>query len=26
MKVICFFAPPTNLDNYQFFDDIDFPE
>ena len=26
MKVICFFAPPTTLDNYKFFDDIDFPE
>ena len=26
MKVICFFAPSTNLSNYQFFDDIDFPK
>jgi len=26
MKVICFFAPGTSLDNYKFFDDIDFPE
>jgi quercetin dioxygenase-like cupin family protein len=25
MKVICFFAPGTNLDNYKFFDDVDFP-
>jgi quercetin dioxygenase-like cupin family protein len=25
MKVICFFAPATNLDNYRFFDDVDFP-
>ena len=25
MKVICFFAPSTKLDNYKFFDDIDFP-
>ena len=25
MKVVCFFAPPTNLDNYKFFEDIDFP-
>jgi quercetin dioxygenase-like cupin family protein len=25
MKVICFFAPGTNLDNYEFFDDVDFP-
>ena len=26
MKVICCFAPATNLENYKFFDDIDFPE
>ncbi|MBZ5621945.1 MAG: cupin domain-containing protein [Acidobacteriia bacterium] len=26
MKVACFFAPPTNLDNYKFFEDVDFPE
>jgi len=26
MKVACFFAPPTNLDNYKFFDDVQFPE
>ncbi len=26
MKVICFFAPQTNLDNYKFFDDVDFPD
>ena len=26
MKVICFFAPATNLDNYKFFDDVEFPE
>jgi quercetin dioxygenase-like cupin family protein len=26
MKVVCFFAPATNLDNYRFFDDITFPE
>jgi quercetin dioxygenase-like cupin family protein len=25
MKVICFFAPSTNLDNYRFFEDVDFP-
>ena len=25
MKVACFFAPSTNLDNYKFFDDVDFP-
>ena len=25
MKVACFFAPATSLDNYQFFEDIDFP-
>jgi quercetin dioxygenase-like cupin family protein len=26
MKVACFFAPPTNLENYKFFEDVDFPE
>lgn len=26
MKVICFFAPATNLDNYKMFEDISFPE
>jgi quercetin dioxygenase-like cupin family protein len=26
MKVVCFFAPATNLENYKFFDDIEFPE
>jgi quercetin dioxygenase-like cupin family protein len=25
MKVVCFFAPPSSLDTYKFFDDIDFP-
>ena len=25
MKVLCFFAPPSSLDTYKFFDDIDFP-
>ena len=25
MKVVCFFAPPSRLDTYKFFDDIDFP-
>ena len=26
MKVACFFAPATNLDNYKFFESIEFPE
>lgn len=26
MKVICFFAPATNLDNYKMFEDISFPD
>ncbi len=26
MKVVCFFAPATNLDNYKFFDNVEFPE
>ena len=25
MKVICFFAPPSDLTTYKFFDDIEFP-
>jgi quercetin dioxygenase-like cupin family protein len=25
MKVACFFAPPTGLDNYKFFEDVEFP-
>ncbi len=25
MKVICFFAPPSNLATYKFFEDVDFP-
>jgi uncharacterized cupin superfamily protein len=25
MKVICFFAPPSDLSTYKFFDDVDFP-
>ncbi len=25
MKVICFYAPATNLDNNKFFEDVDFP-
>ena len=25
MKVACFFAPATGLDNYKFFDEIEFP-
>ena len=25
MKVACFFAPPADLSNYKFFDDIEFP-
>ena len=25
MKVICFFAPPTNLDNYKLHEGVDFP-
>lgn len=25
MKVACFFAPPTSLDNYKFFEDVEFP-
>ena len=26
MKVVCFFAPPSSLDTYKFFEDVDFPE
>lgn len=26
MKVICFFAPATNLDNYKFFEGVEFPK
>jgi len=26
MKVICFFAPATNIDNYKMFEGIEFPE
>jgi quercetin dioxygenase-like cupin family protein len=26
MKVVCFFAPSTNLDNYKLFYDVQFPE
>jgi len=26
MKVVCFFSPPTGLDNYKLYDDVDFPE
>ncbi len=26
MKVVCFFAPATNLDNYKIFEDVTFPE
>ena len=25
MKVACFFAPPAGLENYRFFEDVDFP-
>jgi mannose-6-phosphate isomerase-like protein (cupin superfamily) len=25
MKVVCFFAPPTNLENYQMHEEVDFP-
>jgi len=25
MKAVCFFAPATNLDNYRFFENVDFP-
>jgi quercetin dioxygenase-like cupin family protein len=26
MKVICFFAPATNLDNYKLYEGVDFPD
>lgn len=26
MKVVCFFAPATNMDNYKIFEGIEFPE
>ncbi|HTZ56450.1 MAG TPA: cupin domain-containing protein [Acidobacteriaceae bacterium] len=26
MKVVCFFAPATNLENYKFFEGVEFPE
>ncbi|MGF7216446.1 mannose-6-phosphate isomerase-like protein (cupin superfamily) [Spirosoma lacussanchae] len=26
MKVICFFAPATSIDNYQMFEAVDFPD
>jgi quercetin dioxygenase-like cupin family protein len=26
MKVACFFAPATSLDNYKMFEDVEFPE
>jgi mannose-6-phosphate isomerase-like protein (cupin superfamily) len=26
MKVVCFFAPATNLENYKLFEDVEFPE
>ena len=26
MKVVCFFAPPTSLDNYRMHDGVDFPD
>jgi quercetin dioxygenase-like cupin family protein len=26
MKVVCFFAPPTGLENYKMFEDVDFPD
>ena len=25
MKVVCFFAPATNLDNYKFYENVEFP-
>jgi quercetin dioxygenase-like cupin family protein len=25
MKVVCFFAPPSSLDTYKFFEDVEFP-
>ena len=26
MKVVCFFAPPTGLDNYKMYEGVDFPD
>jgi quercetin dioxygenase-like cupin family protein len=26
MKVVCFFAPPTNLENYRMHEGVDFPD
>jgi hypothetical protein len=26
MKVICFFAPATNLENYKMYEGVDFPD
>ena len=26
MKVVCFFAPATNLENYRMYEDVDFPD
>ena len=26
MKVVCFFAPGTNLENYKMYEDVDFPD
>jgi quercetin dioxygenase-like cupin family protein len=26
MQVVCFFAPPTNLDNYRMHEGVDFPD
>ena len=26
MKVVCFFAPPTGLENYKMYEGVDFPE
>jgi quercetin dioxygenase-like cupin family protein len=26
MKVICFFAPPTSLENYKMYEGVDFPD
>ena len=26
MKVICFFAPPTGLENYRMYESVDFPD
>jgi mannose-6-phosphate isomerase-like protein (cupin superfamily) len=25
MKVVCFFAPPSSLETYRFFDGVEFP-